>query len=99
MLTRMALQRWNGKTFEPLGQVIDVGWNDEPANGDFIANRLRWETFPLGDALHLGSDSALTGEEHLGAAGHTELPSPVRTGSGDEGVISAHGTVPGHPCR
>ena len=22
MLTQMALQRWNGKTFEPLGQVI-----------------------------------------------------------------------------
>src|SRR5881396_1959639 len=39
--------------------------------------------------MHLGSDRALAGEAHLGTAGHAELPSPVRTGSGSEGVISA----------
>src|SRR5207245_10692005 len=32
-------------------------------------------------------------------AGHAEFPSPVRTGSGSGGVISAHGDAPGHPCR
>src|SRR2546429_7837811 len=34
-------------------------------------------------------DGALAGEMHLREAGHSELPSPVRTGSGSKGVISA----------
>src|SRR5712691_6037782 len=84
---------------EALFQVIDVGRNDEPAYRDLVADGLRRQPFPLGDALHLGGNRALTGEEHLGAAGHTELPSPVRTGSGYEGVISARGIVPGHAWR
>jgi len=55
-----------------LHQVIDVSGDDEPADRDFVANCLRRETLPLGDAAHLGSDGALTGVVHLGAAGHTD---------------------------
>ena len=79
--------------------MIDVGWNDQPADGDFVANRLRRQLFSLGDPKHLGGERALTSEEHLSAASHAELPSPVRTGSGSEGVISARGHLPGHPCQ
>src|SRR5437867_1707686 len=83
---------------EPLLQMIDVGGNDEPPNGDLVANGFDRERFPFGDALHLGCARALAGEEHLGAASHTELPSPVRTGSGSKGVISAC-DVRRHPCN
>ena len=83
---------------KPLLQMIDVGRDYQPADRDFVPNRLGRKPFPLGDALDLGSNGALTGEEHLGAAGHAELPSPVRTGSGSKGVISAHHRG-GHPCQ
>jgi len=57
----------------------------------FVAHQLDGKTFPLRDALHLGGDGTLAGEVHLSKAGHAELPSPVRTGSGSKGVISAAG--------
>src|SRR5207249_8216404 len=62
---------------------------DEAPAGDLVTDQLDRERFPLRDALHLGGDGALAGEMHLREAGHTELPSPVRTGSGSKGVISA----------
>src|SRR5258708_39759469 len=70
-------------------QAIDVGRNDEPAYRDLVANGLRGQPFPLGDAWHLGSHRALTGEEHLAAAGPAERPPPGRTRPGYEGALSA----------
>src|SRR2546430_16670358 len=37
--------------FRSLREVIDIGGNDEPTKRDFVANRLRRQAFPLGDAL------------------------------------------------
>src|SRR5213082_3738995 len=74
---------------EAPGEVVHVRWNDQAPPRDLVAHEIGGEPFALRDALHLGSDGALTGEVHLGEAGHTELPSPVRTGSGSKGVISA----------
>src|SRR5207237_6559402 len=82
---------------ETLCQMIDVGWNDQPADGDFVANRLRRQLFSLGDPKHLGGDRALTSEKHLSSASHAELPSTVRTGEGSVGVISARAHIPGPP--
>src|SRR5213592_1651045 len=69
--------------------MVHVRGDDESPAGDLVPHELDREPFPLRDALHLGGDGALTGEVHLREAGHTELPSPVRTGSGSKGVISA----------
>src|SRR5881296_384138 len=74
---------------EPFREVVHVRGDDEAPAGDLVTDELDRERFPLRDASHLGGDGALAGEMHLREAGHTELPSPVRTGSGSKGVISA----------
>src|SRR5205823_8635224 len=74
---------------EAPGEVVHVRRKDQAPPRDLVAHEIGGEPFALRDALHLGSDGALTGEVHLGEAGHTELPSPVRTGSVSKGVISA----------
>ena len=46
------------------------------------------EVFALGDELHLGGDDALAGGFEL-RHDVSRFPTPVRTGSGSRGVISA----------
>src|SRR5881628_3085004 len=86
---------------EPFREVVHVRGDDEAPAGALVTDELDRERFPRRDALHLGGDGALAGEMHLREAGHTELPSPVRTGSGSKGVISARAfmNTGGHPCR
>src|SRR5207237_4504177 len=79
------------------GEVVYVGGNDQPPAGHLVAHQLDGKPFPPRDPLHLGSDRAIAGEVHLSEAGHTELPSPVRTGSGSKGVISARCYSAGTP--
>src|SRR5438034_10422982 len=77
------------RRIEPFREVVHVRGDDEAPAGDLVTDELDRERFPLRDALHLGGDGALAGKMHLREAGHPELPSPVRTGSGSKGVISA----------
>ena len=57
---------------EPLGDVLDVGRDDEAPARDLVADQLGRELFALGDAVHLGGDGALAGAVHLSDAGHRD---------------------------
>ena len=78
--------------------MVDVGGDDHPAAGDFVADQLGREVLAVGDVVHLLGDDALAGVVHLGevAVGVLALAAgdPFCAGLGD-GIFSVIGAVVG----